>query len=316
MRLSIVASMYGSARYIPEFVARCCAAGKLLVGDDYELVLVNDGSPDNSLEAARGATTEIPNLVVVDLSRNFGHHKAMLTGLAHSCGDRVFLIDCDLEELPEWLLDFNTEMENTGADVVFGVQRVRRGGWFERWSGRAYYRLFRLFTGSDQPDDIVTARLMSRRYVDCLLQYRESEINIGGMWYHAGFHQVPMKVDKLSHGSTTYSLGRKLNHVVTGITSFSSAPLVWTFYLGLLISGGAAIYITYLLFRFFFAQQPPEGYTSVVASIWLLFGVVVVLLGVQGIYLSRVFIEVKHRPLTIVRSVYRRSTKHNNEDSQ
>ena len=179
MKLSIVATLYQSAPYINEFHKRACAAARQLVGEDFEILLVNDGSPDNSLDLAIRLTEQDSHVVVVDLSRNFGHHKAMMTGLAHAKGERVFLIDSDLEEEPEWLDAFAKQMRVDESDVVYGVQDRRKGGLFESCTGWIFYRIFRLLTGIAQPDNIVTARLMTRRYVKALVAHQERELNIG-----------------------------------------------------------------------------------------------------------------------------------------
>lgn len=306
MKLSIVATLYQSAPYIAEFCTRAAAAAREIAGEDYEIVLVNDGSPDASLDVAVLIATENPHLVVVDLSRNFGHHKAMMTGLAHAQGDRVFLIDSDLEEEPEWLAPFDQAMKAESCDVVYGVQDSRRGRAVERVSGRIFYSLFRLLTGIDQPDNIVTARLMTRRYVDALLLHKERELNIGGLWIVTGFKQVQRVVEKHSTSPTTYSLSRKINHLVNAVTSFSSLPLVFTFYAGVVISLTALIYIAHLISRYFSASSPPDGYTSIVASIWFFSGLIIFFMGVQGIYISKIFAEAKQRPYTIVRRVHGR----------
>jgi putative glycosyltransferase len=304
MKLSIVATLYQSAAYIDEFCRRAGAAARQFAGDDYEIVLVNDGSPDNSLNVAVQLTQRDSHVVVVDLSRNFGHHKAMMTGLSAARGERVFLIDSDLEEEPEWLTSFAARMETDASDVVYGVQAERRGGFFEKMTGKLFYKLFRMLTGVVQPSNIVTARLMTRRYVDGLLMHEERELNIGGLWVITGFQQSQQVVRKHATSPTTYSLSRKFSHLVNAITSFSSLPLVFTFYSGLLISTSALLYIVYLLLRYLFGAAPPSGYTSIIASIWLFSGLIVFFLGVQGIYIAKIFSEVKRRPYTIVRQVF------------
>ena len=307
MKLSIVATLYQSAAHIIEFHQRASAAAKRLAGEDYEIVLVNDGSPDNSLELVIQLTEEDSHTVVVDLSRNFGHHKAMMTGLEHSQGERVFLLDSDLEEEPEWLHEFGRIMDKESCDTVYGIQEKRKGGIFEKVTGGFFYRVFRLFTGIAQPNNIVTARLMTRRYVDALLLHRERELNIGGLWITTGFKQCQQSVQKHSTSPTTYSLLQKFRHLVNAITSFSSLPLVFTFYTGLLISLTALGYIVYLVFLYMFIASPPEGYTSIIASIWLFSGLIIFFIGMQGIYISKMFSEVKQRPYTIVREIYRQS---------
>jgi putative glycosyltransferase len=311
MKLSIVATLYQSAAYIAEFHQRASAAARQLVGDDYEIILVNDGSPDNSLGLAVQLTESDSHVVVVDLSRNFGHHKAMMTGLAQAKGDQVFLIDSDLEEEPELLLSFASQMQAEASDVVYGIQSKRKGGFFEQMSGGFFYRVFRLLTGIAQPNNIITARLMSRRYVDALLLHRERELNIGGLWIITGFKQCQQTVHKHATSPTTYSLSRKVSHLVNAVTSFSSLPLVFTFYSGLLISISALGYIVYLSFRYLFVASPPDGYTSIIASIWLFSGLIIFFVGIQGIYIAKVFSEVKQRPYTIVRQVYKLSQDQN-----
>lgn len=305
MKLSIVATLYQSGTYVAEFHRRASAVAQKLAGDDFEIVLVNDGSPDDSLVRAIALTEQDPHVVVVDLSRNFGHHKAMMTGLDYAKGDLIFLIDSDLEEEPEWLLDFQTQLYEDDCDVVYGVQGKRKGSLAERATGMVFYALFRVLTGIDQPNNIVTARLMSRRYVDALLLHQERELNIGGLWIITGFKQSQRVVQKHATSPTTYSVSRKFSHLVNAVTSFSSLPLVFTFYSGLFISLTAMAYIFYLVTRYIFVASPPDGYTSTIASIWLFSGLIIFFLGVQGIYISKVFSEVKQRPYAIIRKIHR-----------
>ena len=305
MKLSIVTTLYRSAPYVTPFYDRITVIARAIAGDDYEIIMVNDGSPDDSLARAVNICENDPHLSVIDLSRNFGHHKAIMTGLSHTTGDSIFLIDSDLEEEPEWLVRFTEHKKSEPCDVVFGVQSNRRGGVFQRYTGILFYRLFRLLTGIQQPDNIVTARLMTRRYVDALLLHNEREINIGGLWCITGFVQRPLEVVKHSSSPTTYSIPRKLSHLVNSITSFSSLPLVLTFYTGACISVSAVAYISYLVFRYLFISAPPDGYTSLIASIWLFSGLIIFFLGIQGIYIAKIFSEVKHRPLSIIRQIYK-----------
>lgn len=304
MKLSIVATLYQSAPYIYEFHRRASAAALALAGDDYEIILVNDGSPDDSLALAVALCEADNHVKLIDLSRNFGHHKAMMTGLAHAVGERIFLIDSDLEEEPEWLSDFAEQMERECCDVVYGVQAQRKGGLFERWSGRLYYKLVNGLTGMAIPHNIVTARLMTRRYVQALLLHEEREVNIAGLWHITGFAQSPRQVVKLSGSATTYTLRRKMAVLIDSVTAFSNAPLVGIFYFGLCVFVAAACYTGYLVIKYMTINQPVDGYTSIMASIWLLGGLIISFIGVIGIYLSRIFSETKQRPYTIVRQIH------------
>lgn len=307
MKLSIVATLYQSAPYISEFHRRASTAARQLVGDDYEIVLVNDGSPDNSLETAIRLADSDDHIVVVDLSRNFGHHKAMMAGLEHASGEKIFLIDSDLEEDPEWLLDFSKTMTDEGADVVYGRQQQRKGNWFERWSGAIYYTVFNWLTNIDHPRDIVTARLMTRRYVNALLQYREREMVISCLWVITGFKQCQQWVNKHASSKTTYNLARKIQHTTNAITSFSEIPLRIIFYVGALIFVVATLYAANLIFNRLFLYRPLDGWTSVMVSVWMLGGMIISFMGVIGIYLSKVFVETKQRPYVIIRGIYGKS---------
>lgn len=304
MKLSIVATLYKSSPYINEFCRRSSAVARQLAGNDYEIILVNDGSPDNSLELAVRLSESDLHVIVVDLSRNFGHHKAMMTGLAHAHGENIFLIDSDLEEDPEWLLSFSDQMKHEQCDVVYGVQDKRKGGVFERWSGQWFYVFFKAFTGLALPENVVTARLMTQRYVNSLIRHDEREIFMAGLWHITGFEQHPQTVKKHSTSETTYTLRRKMSLLVNAVTSFSNTPLIGIFYIGLGISAVAAVYTTYLIANRVFLAKPLSGWTSVMASIWLLGGMIISFIGVVGIYLSKIYSETKRRPYTIVRQVY------------
>jgi putative glycosyltransferase len=304
--LSVVSTLYRSADTIEEFVRRSAAAARELVGDSYEIVLVNDGSPDNSWDLAVGLREVEPRLVLIDLSRNFGHHVALLEGVSHASGDLIYLIDSDLEEAPEWLIDFSRRMVSEHADVVFGYQAKRKGGWFERVSGAIYWSIFRGLSGLDLPKNIVTCRLMSRRYVDALLRHHEREVSMGAIFAITGFEQIAVPVPKTHKGSSTYSLRLKVWHLVNSIAAFSTKPLNAIFLLGAAVSIIASAILAYLLFSAVFRGRAPAGWLSVMASVWLLGGLLLLSLGVIAIYLGKVFAEVKARPRAIVRSIERR----------
>jgi putative glycosyltransferase len=303
VKLSIVATLYESAATVREFVARSRAAAAALT-DDFEIVLVNDGSPDASLAEALALFEHDPRLRIVDLSRNFGHHLAMMTGLAHAHGDLVFLLDSDLEEDPALLADFHRELLASDADVVFGVQSRRKGGVLERVSGSLFYSIFNRVSSVKVPRNVVTARLMTRRYVDALVAHRDREVFLLGLWTITGFRQVPVAIEKKDKGRTTYGVGRKAAVLVNSLTSFSNRPLILIFWAGCLILGCAMIAAVDLVVRRLFFGTLLQGWPSLIVSIWLLGGLTIFCLGVIGIYVAKIFTEVKERPYTVVRRVY------------
>lgn len=305
MQLSIVTTLYGSAPYLAAFHQRITAQAEAL-GGSYEIVLVNDGSPDSSLAMALQLQTADPHVLVVDLARNFGHHKAIMTGLAHASGDRIYLTDVDLEEAPEWLGDFAAAWQrHAEVDVVFGVQERRKGGAFERASGAIFYAAFNALSEQKVPRDLVTSRLMSRRYVEALIAHRERELYLAGLWTITGFAQVPISVRKLSKGETTWTLRRKVTAAVNAITAFSAVPLVLIFWSGIAVCGVAVLMAAKVASNWIRWGQSVPGWTSIVLSVWFLGGLILFSLGVVGIYLAKVFAEVKQRPYTIVRAVHR-----------
>jgi putative glycosyltransferase len=303
MRLSIVATLYRSAPQLDEFYRRVKAVAEQTT-PHHEIVLVNDGSPDDSLAAAIRLQARDPHVRVVDLSRNFGHHKAMMAGLAHARGELVFLLDSDLEEEPELFPSFQETLQRNACDVVYGVQARRKGRLFERVAGALFFRLFNALSTHRLPPNLITMRLMTRRYVDTLLTLEERETIISGLWVLAGFEQVPLTVMKGSRDDTSYGLGRKLLLLVDSVTSFSDRPLVFVFFLGLAISSLASLAALYLVVRRLFFGVLLAGWPSLIVSVWLLGGLTLFCLGIIGVYLSRVFIETKKRPNYIVRHVY------------
>ncbi len=306
MRLSIVSTLYQSAAHLEEFYGRIRAAAAALT-DDYEIVLVNDGSSDASLDIALSLFRRDPRVRVIDLARNFGHHKAMMTGLARASGDHVFLIDSDLEEEPELLTVFHETLLQTGADVVYGVQTARRGPLRERVGGWVFFRVFNALSDWPITENLVTVRLMTRQYVAALVEHREREMMIAGLWAMTGFRQVPLPIRKHSRSTSTYRLTHKIAILVNSITSFSDKPLVLIFYLGAIIVLLASVAAAYLVLRRVFFGELLAGWPSLIVSVWLLGGLTLFCLGIIGVYLSKVFLETKQRPYTIIRHTYERS---------
>jgi putative glycosyltransferase len=311
MKLSIVATLYQSELYLAEFYRRSVAAAEAICSD-FEIILVNDGSPDDCLARSIEIQKKDPRVCVIDLSRNFGHHKAMMTGLEAASGSLVFLIDSDLEEPPELLLEFIEKMRQTGCDVIFGVQAKRRGSAFERMSGETFYRLFNKISNVKIPPNMVTARLMTRRYVQSLLLHRERELFLDGLWAATGYDQLAVPISKSHKGQSSYSTLERFSLALTSITSFSSRPLI-----AAMLLGGAISFISFLVIVYLIVQnlsgEVVAGWTSTLASIWLLGGLTIFFVGAVGVYVAKIFIEVKQRPYTIVREKYASTTDVNGE---
>lgn len=303
---SIVSTMYRSRGFLERFLDECLKALRELSVRDFEIVLVNDGSPDDSLAYAIARQQDVPQLVVVDLSRNFGHHHAMQAGLRVAQGERIFLIDCDLEVAPATLLDFARKQHETGADLVFGYQEARKGGWFERVSGGVFWKGFNLLSDTKIPENILTERVMTRRFVDALLSLGDHNVFLGGMMSWTGFQQIGLPIPKKQrHGQSTYTLLKRIQLMVNAVSSFSSRPLTWMFNIGIAMTLASFGYVLFLVMRKLIYGDALLGFTSLMAMLAMTLGVLTTGLGLLGIYLGKVFNQVQGRPNYIIRDVHR-----------
>lgn len=303
--VSVLTTLYCSAPYIEELYERT-RASLAKITDDYEFVFVDDGSPDDSKKLVEGLIEKDGRVRLVELSRNFGHHKAVMEGLAHTAGDYVFLFDSDLEEEPELLERFYAIMQENpeGTDVVYGYMEERKGSIFEKIPGWIFYRLINFMSDVPIPKDMMAARLMKRGYVDNLLKFGESHVFLGGIMALNGYRQVGVPAAKGSKGSTTYSWGIKVANAVDALVSFSNKPLTYVAVLGIAISSVSFVVTAYLVARLLIYDVSIDGWMLVLASLWFLGGLILSAIGLVGFYVGRVFLQVKDRPNTIVRKVY------------
>ncbi|UKJ78096.1 glycosyltransferase family 2 protein [Azospirillum brasilense] len=304
MKISFVTTIYRTADDIEPFAERAAEAARRL-GFDHEVVFVNDGSPDNGAAVAVALAERDPSVVVVDLSRNFGQHKALWTGLGIATGDLVMMMDGDLEEDPLWAVDFHQAMVRERADVVYGVQVRPKGNPLYQMCRNAFYSLLGFLSDLDFPRDVTTARLMSRRYIDALLTFDEREIFLVGVMHVTGFRQVPLPVRKEALAPTKYTLRKLLRLFLMAVTAFSIAPLIGVFLTGLAISAGSVLLIAFLVLRYFITGIGVPGWTSVMIGLLLFSGLSMFINGVIAIYIGTIFLEVKRRPRTIITAIHR-----------
>jgi putative glycosyltransferase len=305
--LSVVTMLYHSEPYVREFHRRMVAAAEG-VTSSFELIYVDDGSPDEAAGIAKELAATDARVTVVELSRNFGHHQAAVAGLQYARGVRIFIIDVDLEEQPEWLARFWQELERERADVVFGVNARRRAAGWRRYPGGAFWQLFNALSETKVPVNPCTVRLMVRRYVDALLSLPDRNLFLAGSYAWLGFKQVACLVEKTARPTrSSYSLRRMVELFLDAITSFTSYPLRLIFVAGLAISTTAVAAGVVLIIRKLANPAAISlGWPSIMVSVWFLGGTVIAFLGVIGLYLSKIFNETKGRPLYVVRDVHRR----------
>lgn len=305
MKLSVVTTLYRSESTVEEFHRRVAQATSE-VPAEVEFVYVNDGSPDRSMACVLELKRLDPRIVVVDLARNFGHHPALMTGLALASGDFVFLIDSDLEEPPELLLEFWQALRaNPCADAAYGVQMRRKGGLWERTVGAIWYSLFCRLTNVAYPRDSLTARLMTRRFVDAVLLHKERDLDLMGIFALAGYEQIAVPANKGSKGESAYTLGKRLAIAVTGLTAFTTAPLA------LIPAAGCAMILLSLaggLVWLLSTWAGGESFSSggfAIWSIWFVGGLLLTALGILALYARAILQETKARPSAIIRRIYR-----------
>ncbi len=305
MKLSIVTTLYRSAQFIEEFYERITRSAAQ-ISEDYELIFVNDGSPDNSLKLAVELFERDEKVKILDLSRNFGHHKAMMAGLEYASGQYIFLIDSDLEEEPELLERFWKEYHDDGTvDVVYGVQKKRKGGRVERILGHLFYRFFNYFSEVEIVANHFCARLMSARYVKALIGFKEYHPLMVGLMFLTGFSMKGVHEQKLHKGKSSYTWRRKTSMAVNSIVSFSAKPLKMLAFSGVVLCLFSVCYILYLACLYIaHGGNIAIGWTSLVMTVAFFGGLNLFALGVIGIYIGKIFEQVKGRPYVIIRSVY------------
>ncbi|MBX2847249.1 MAG: glycosyltransferase family 2 protein [Acidiferrobacterales bacterium] len=311
MRLSIVTTLYCSENYIDEFYSRVSSEVSKLkaVGNDYEIVFVDDGSPDSSLRRAIELSSKDERVKVVELSKNHGHHRAMMIGLEYALGEIVFLIDCDLEEVPENLSVFWRVLEaEPDTDFVYGVQKQKEASGIRKILSQSFYKVFNALSYVQIPGNELVSRLMRRNYVDALLQYKESELFISGVWADAGFNGKGVLTQKVFNGESSYTVAKRVSMAIDAVTSFSTKPLLYVFYLGFCVSMLSLVFASYLVVNKIFFDAPVTGWTSILVSLYLIGGLIIFCIGAVGIYLSRIFSEVKQRPLSLVRKIHQKES--------
>jgi putative glycosyltransferase len=305
-QISIVSTMYRSQPFLENFLAECLEALKNIQVSEFEIILVNDGSPDNSLSYAIKRTLDIPQLFIIELSRNFGHHPAIQAGLCHAQGEFIFLIDCDLEVSPSVLPIFYRKCIDAQADVVYGYQELRKGNRFEKFSGGLFWKGFNLLSETQIPENIVTERIMTRRYVEALLKIGDYNLFLAGMMSWAGFTQIGLPVEKKQReGQSSYTLMKKINLMLNAVSSFSSRPLVWMFSVGTFITITSFSYVAYLITRKLIFGDALLGFTSMMGFIAISLGILTTAIGLVGIYVGKIFNQVQNRPTYIVKNIHR-----------
>ncbi|MHB8491318.1 MAG: glycosyltransferase family 2 protein [Solirubrobacteraceae bacterium] len=297
--LSVVAPVFNEVELVEAFVARACGA---LADYSFELIIVNDGSTDGSTELLDAVAERDPRVRVVHLSRNFGHQAALTAGLEHAVGDLAVMIDADLQDPPE-LIPKMVEAWEAGSDVVYAVRRERDGETaFKLATASWFYGLFNKLTRVDLEPNSGDFRLLDRRALDALLAMTERSRFLRGMTVWVGFTQTAVSYEReaRSAGQTKYTLRKMLRFSLDAIASFSHLPLQLSTYVGALCATVAFVAIPVVIGLRITGSYLP-GFGTLTIILLMIGGMVLMALGVIGEYVGRIYDEVKHRPLYIVR---------------
>ena len=302
----MVTTVYKSEKFLNEFIDNCIESLNKINCVNYELIFVNDGSPDASLDILLSKKEVIPGLKILNLSRNFGHHYAALAGLNYSSGEYVFLIDCDLEVQPQILIKFYEKILNNNVDVVYGYQEKRGGGILSKITGNLFWYLINLLSDFSIPSNIITERLMKRKYVESLLKLGDKNLFLGGMMYWTGYVQIGLSVNKKKRsGKFAYSFFDRLRLMLEAITSFSTFPLKVMFYFGLSLSSMSfCCGLLMIIRKLIWPEEFLSGYVSTIIIVVFFSGITEVSIGLLGIYIGRIYKQVQNRPLYIVKDIY------------
>jgi glycosyltransferase involved in cell wall biosynthesis len=278
---------------------------------NFEFLFINDGSRDKTLEIIKTYAAKDPRVAFVNLSRNFGKETAMLAGLDYADGDATVIIDADLQDPPELIPKMVAYWEQ-GYDDVYARRTNREGeSWFKKTTAAVFYKILQHSTHIPIQQDTGDFRLLSRRCVEALRQFRESQRYTKGMFSWIGYKKKEIEYDRDPRmaGETKWNYLKLINLAIDGITSFTTAPLRISSVLGILVSIGAFIYIVYLVIRTIFFYSDLAGYPSMMAVILFLGGVQLLSLGVIGEYVGRIFNETKNRPLYFVEEYHESSNE-------
>ncbi|MEO8306652.1 MAG: glycosyltransferase family 2 protein [Pseudomonadota bacterium] len=304
--LSVVVPVYNEAEVLPEFHRRVSAVLDTLGADfDTEIVYVNDGSDDASIDFLVSLHQSAAPVTVVDLSRNFGKEAATSAGLDHARGDAIIIIDSDLQDPPELMPDMVRAWQS-GSDVV-RMRRASRANesWFKKTTARWFYRMIGRVSEIEIPPDVGDFRLLSRRAVDALMRFPERTRFMKGLYAWIGFPTAEITYDRDGRfaGESKWNYWQLWNFALEGITSFSVGPLKLASYIGFLTAVSAFAYGAYVVAKTLLYGDPVRGYPTLLVVVLSLGGLQLMALGIIGEYLARVFIDVKARPLYLVQRV-------------
>ena len=301
--ISILVPSYNEAQSLELLHKEIVRVISTLENYKWEILFVNDGSRDNTMEVIKGLREKDSRISYVDLSRNFGKENAMLAGFDHAKGDAVIIMDADLQHPPAVIPEMIQKWEE-GYDDVYAQRKTRgKESWLRKRLTKLYYRLLQGSSRVDVLPNVGDFRLLDRKCVDALCQMRESGRYTKGMYCFIGFKKIGVEFETQDRvlGESSMSYKKLMNLALEGITSYTTAPLRWATFIGLIVSFFAFAYMIFVLVKAFLYGDPVAGYPTLLTVILFIGGVQLLTIGIIGEYLAKVFVEVKNRPVYIIR---------------
>ncbi|MCR1811069.1 MAG: glycosyltransferase [Epsilonproteobacteria bacterium] len=300
VKISVVSPIYGCKECLFELYDRLV---KTLspISDNFEIIFVNDACPQGSWERIVMLCARDERVKGINLSRNFGQHYAITAGLDHAKGEWVVVMDCDLQDRPEEISKlYNKVVE--GYDIVFARRTERKDGWFKRFGSYAFNRILEYFTDTKHDNSIANFGIYARKVVETINRYREHSRDFLLFAQMVGFKKTEIDIDHAAraYGKSSYSLKKLIHLAIDSIISHSNKPLRLSIQLGFLIAFASLLYAGWLVIRYFFYHTPAEGWTSLMVSMFFMFGLLFAIIGITGLYIGKIFDEVKRRPLYII----------------
>ncbi|MGF7068751.1 dolichol-phosphate mannosyltransferase [Priestia megaterium] len=310
VKYSIVVPVYNEEEVIHETYRRLTEVMRS-TKEAYELLFVNDGSKDRTAEIIKEYSEQDPAVVLLDFARNFGHQIAITAGMDYARGEAVVVIDADLQDPPELILEM-IEKWKQGFDVVYAKRTKRKGEtYFKKQTAAMFYRFLRAMTDIDIPLDTGDFRLLDRKVCNQMSSIQEKNRFVRGLVSWVGFKQIAVEYerDERLAGESKYPLKKMLKLSMDGITSFSYKPLKLASYAGVTLSGIGFIYLLVVMYLKLFTDSTITGWSSLIVIQLFFSGIILIILGMIGEYIGRIYDETKNRPLYIVREKYQLETR-------
>jgi polyisoprenyl-phosphate glycosyltransferase len=300
--ISVVSPVYKGESLVNELVFRIQKSIEHFTSN-FEIILVEDGSPDQSWKEIEKVCTIYPFVKGIKLSRNFGQHYAITAGLQHALGQYVVVMDCDLQDLPEEIFSLYQKAQQ-GFDIVYARRVIRKDTNLKRLSSKLYYSLFSYLTDTVQDHTIANFGMYHKKVIDAILSMGDHIRYFPTMSQWVGFTKTTVDVN---HGkredASSYTLRKLLNLAFNNMISFSDKPLRLTVQLGIFIAAISFVLGIYYLYLYFDGQIKVLGFASIMISIWFLAGIVIMILGILGLYIGKIFEAIKQRPLFIIEKI-------------